>query len=1250
MINEELFINGARADTGAALGVRLNRQLINPSELNTKDAQYSYAITLPPTQANNAIFGGAIVEETRDKFNRTYAAEYVVNGVRIFVGNFRLSGVSRGGYKGNLYTPVPKTVRDIFGELKLNQNPEYRIDFEDFVEYVNQYNTAAATAPQPAIFPYVLYGVLPKAPLDRNANNYSARTLWDETVRLSIQDLPPSINPLIMLKHIFEAQGYSLGGSAFDDARLTRVYMSYRNADDYVQPWNYGQHAKINISGSWSSRYNKRTAAEELERGVNQGNDESGPVYAADLLNATNTALNVIQDTGGNVLYNEVVDANGRTWVNAQIRIPTAGFYKVVFGASVKVQDVDNWRATDAVTGVQHIGGTTSNANNYLLDNMYEVRLCRDRKTSDFGLNGPRLNGLFYYNNLPQNKTFDADNAPKYFPQVTADGQVNFVDLAQDPAHLLGFNFGKGGDDFQNPRDTTPVLAQVLAAKPAVSWDATVDADNPTRLAIKSSGYWKFGRIGTFDNPDDNPNIDLDYSAGPFATGKILDANGNPQTPAGGNLDVRISGYALSLLTGFQTPTLGWAVTDFIDLADYDELTFAVVIEGPADDIAIVAYYDINLQYIGFGVQGPASGTDTYTNEPITPPADAAYVRLSGPDIVAPSSNLFNPNTVTVGDLIGDPHASYNTSAFIPVSPSTLYSGMNLNGSLIWRRAATYDAGFNLITYYSSPLNDLTTESNAAYIKVAVGNSTYDAAYTMAGMGVFLGGSPTWEAWTPLSPLYISPILATAGNIILHRFQLARFYTYRITTDPSDNYTGYAYVHNGAGTGYVMRIDFINGEAEFSTTMAPLAVFDPKLTLYLKTPNYDVDGTLVISRRIEGGSEDVIDWEVTDKYKIDLNNAPVNYAKRGFFDGVAASANWNGQGESAAVVWFDAGELLTVASVSSEGRYRRDGMHSTFGWVSHEVKFNLSIQPFRVDRDWLKVSLSGNGLEAMDWNDPVNFDTDSINLVGFLNADMKTDDFIDNFCKAFNLRLTQITPTSFALDVKQTKTAVSNQYVDLDRLASVRDRNNAPLGLPSFYKIGFTVDPEEEGYVVSGDDGGGQFDTGAVEGGVVEQKSAFSYNWFKNITKEEAGGDVVLPLPVISKADVWGSMSYPEAMRKRYTDLASRFWYYDGILAGTFIFNGEALQLAKVSNEIAGLSILNYKNRPFTILENFFTVLVNGASHYTEVEGYLTAADYQTLDGSRLAMFNGDLYYAAELGGYDPTGRNKTNIKLIRKI
>lgn len=1258
MTNQELIINGHRINVGVNFGVRLNRQLLNPAELNTKDAQFSYSITVPAGGVNDLAFNYSSIEETRNKFNRLYDAEYIVDGVRIFKGNFKLTSVTAKAYKGNLYVPAPKSIKDIFGEIKLNQNPELRIPFADFASSVNGYNTAAAAEPQYAIFPYVLYGVLPKSPLNKNANNYSARTLWDASVRTGLQDLPPSINPLLMLKHIFNAQGYSLQGTAFDDDRLTRLYLSYKNADDYIQPWNYGQFAKIHVRGGWSSRYNFRTGGEQLERGVNQGNDSAGVVYACDLFDATNTSMEIVQDTGGNVLYSEVNDGSGRTYVRAQVRIPTAGFYKVRFNSSLRVYDTENWRATDPATGVQHMGGRTSNAVNDFNNKIYEVRLCRDRKSADFGLNSPRLNGLFYYNNQPQNRTFDGNNIPKYFPQV-GDGQLNLIDFAQDKQHLLGFNFGRGEltnvapfpnidiqpttPEFYNPKAGLNPNAQMLVAKPAVSWDASQDNANPTRLAVQSSGWWKYGRIGDFDNEGDNPDIDLDYSAAAREVGKVLNAQGNPVAPAI-SLSGRITGYALNANTGFQNPNALWEVTDYIDVLEYKNIEFSAVID-PADNVAVIAFYDSILQFIGASIQAPTGGS--------------AVNIMDGVSFTP--SRYFNVD----GTLYDNGMPERAVTDYVQVIEGETYTDTFLG---IAQAIAMYDASLAFVGFIygdnTNPIGDFTVPTGVAWIRhyVIISQLTDRTITLKAAASVTYTNEPitppAGAAFVRLSGVIANGLTVTADsaandNIILHRFQLARFYTYRLEAPAGSNYQGYAYIHNGADVNYLARVDFVDGVAEINTAFAPMLTVDPKLTIYLKTADFDVDNTLTISRRIEAGSEDVIDWELTDKYKIDLNNAPANYARRGQFNNAGADGNWYAQGEINTVVWLEAGELLTVASVSSEGRYRRDGMHSTFGWTSHEVYYDLDVQPFRTDPEWLKVSLQGSGTEAMDWDDAPNFDTDSINLVGFLNADMKTDEFIDNFCKAFNLRLSQIDLNTFSLDVKQSKTAVSSRFVNLDKIASVKDRENTPLGLPSIYKLGFTVDVEERGYVETGDNGGGEYETGTVEGSVVEQKSTFSYNWLKNITKVESGGNIILPLPIISKDEVWNdAMPYPEAMRKRYTDLAYRFWYYDGLLnsaGATFTFNGAALQLARVSNRIA-TSILNYKNLPFTILDNYFTVLINGSSHYTELEGYLTAAMYAQLDGSLMAMFNGDLYFIAELGGYDPTGRNKTNIKLIRKL
>jgi hypothetical protein len=76
---------------------------------------------------------------------------------------------------------------------------------------------------------------------------------------------------------------------------------------------------------------------------------------------------------------------------------------------------------------------------------------------------------------------------------------------------------------------------------------------------------------------------------------------------------------------------------------------------------------------------------------------------------------------------------------------------------------------------------------------------------------------------------------------------------------------------------------------------------------------------------------------------------------------------------------------------------------------------------------------------------------------------------------------------------------------------------------------------------------------------------------------------------------------------------------------------------------------LCYENRPETLLTTCFTVLADAGSHYTEVECYLPPEEYEKLDGTRYVNYNGDRYYISEISGFDPTGRNKTKLKLIKR-
>ncbi|MDR1091134.1 MAG: hypothetical protein LBL79_08675 [Prevotella sp.] len=367
------------------------------------------------------------------------------------------------------------------------------------------------------------------------------------------------------------------------------------------------------------------------------------------------------------------------------------------------------------------------------------------------------------------------------------------------------------------------------------------------------------------------------------------------------------------------------------------------------------------------------------------------------------------------------------------------------------------------------------------------------------------------------------------------------------------------------------------------------------------------------------------------------------------------------------IIWLDKGDNLSIIATSDGGAYVYGTDKSQLGWLRHKINFELSITPFRHDKSWLTVGNDGSSDKPMDWNDKPTFDSTQLDLVKFLPAEIKINDWIDNFCKTFNLNLNSKDNNNFELNLKNNIINSSAPLIDLDTQIDVKQCTSESLNLPSVYEIGFTIDTGEEGYfqtmdettdddgeiikvVNSGDKGGGTYYIDNEGGPKISQTSNFSYNWFKTLYNED-NKEVVAEVPVITDNDIWrNEYDYEETRTKEFYDKAQRLWYPSGLLPLTV---GDQIDIsaAKVSDSYEGKQkmSLNYKDEQDSILRNYFLMMINSDNNYTIAECYLTAQEYANLNKS-LIKLNGDLYYAAEADGYDPLNKKKCRLKLIRKI
>lgn len=474
-MNIELYINRQLCDIGNPrdLGIVLKRVFIKPSELNTKDAQKSYDITLPATPRNNEIFAHTNIEEVQSKFTAYPDAQLYINGIKILDGKFRLSGISKDSYRGNLGVPAPLTAKDIFGETNMNQAGKWLVpfggitdmayynslDYKDERSEEDEYNYGNIP---PCIFPFVLYKLLKKNKVN---GSYSNKNILDNSVKFELNDFPPSVNCIHMLRRIFKNANYALAGNALDDERLKNLYVSYKNPNDYPLQWGIGE---IKIHGTWSTIKDGQPEFLRANTGVTHG--ESYATIAANVMEFRNAVVNAITDNGGNLIKN----GNG-----GFLKISAPGLYKLVFDVELKLPN------TGTSAGV---GDTIYIGNGTLNESAFEVKILRNVAGQDIS---PYMyfDNVFTRNNFNQYPNADSNVYP-------AQDQVNFIDPYQNKNFICGFNWGNMRNEIEeqvkylNPLDSKPIKANPMAISGGTSWtkrDHSVE--NPEEYRAYSAVY-----------------------------------------------------------------------------------------------------------------------------------------------------------------------------------------------------------------------------------------------------------------------------------------------------------------------------------------------------------------------------------------------------------------------------------------------------------------------------------------------------------------------------------------------------------------------------------------------------------------------------------------------------------------------------------------------------------------------------------------------------------------------------------------
>ena len=394
-------------------------------------------------------------------------------------------------------------------------------------------------------------------------------------------------------------------------------------------------------------------------------------------------------------------------------------------------------------------------------------------------------------------------------------------------------------------------------------------------------------------------------------------------------------------------------------------------------------------------------------------------------------------------------------------------------------------------------------------------------------------------------------------------------------------------------------------------------------------------------------------------------------------------------GEGYAIVWLEKNDILSLKALTKE--------YKTYEDVRGETKARYDSPKYTISGTVVVEAFSPkkNDIDK-NWNSASSFDT-NLNLGNFLNKDETQKDFFNNFLTTFNLSC-NVENGNIEIN-KNVVFNSSSEAVEVDNRVNVKDVETEIIEFPTSIQVKWTTSDDESGFYhsvpdehINDDDWKEWADVGTEKVSFVKndfnnndisKTSKFSYNWWMDFSLTDyfvrldgQGGDssleninhiengnVTLSLPIIAKdEDFIDGADYEEMMKKDGRSLKQRLWFkgehtqyclpnrnyskYD--TNGNLKECTEYLDICVPTKYYQGKDVLNFTNDKDSLLMRYFNVNENVDSNYATIEVYLTPQEYMRIKNGAMVRFDNDRYQICSITGYDPSGGNKTKLKLMK--
>lgn len=444
--------------------------------------------------------------------------------------------------------------------------------------------------------------------------------------------------------------------------------------------------------------------------------------------------------------------------------------------------------------------------------------------------------------------------------------------------------------------------------------------------------------------------------------------------------------------------------------------------------------------------------------------------------------------------------------------------------------------------------------------------------------------------------------------------------------------------------------------------------------------NFDGYNTL---KARQSGSNTIYSWDTS------------NYGARSYpgqrNNSVLSQTNTDGTWNINNCVWLEEGDTVycEVLGAYNNQHEKNSTSDRQCGNTNARLTFNFSIGLVSTNKEWKPT----NDDPIRQGNEPEQSKQTNMNV--FL-PNIKCNDYLNNFLKTFNCRLSRVDETTYSLDWMGKDDLFTNT-VSIDPYCHNKDASFKRINLPSSIVYKFKVDAQEEGYVHGNDSpyqGQPQWlfnkpnHTGELlienpnntSGSEKKTESLWSYTWLKTIKLSD---NTIIPAPVICDSKLWGdSYTYESVQREKLqTEKTMRLFYIYNkqrlINADTVIpelnyirITGQhkfRLLVADAFHWEYGKhdghnyigeradSFIDYDNRRMntlngnrkTITDNFFDLSLNGKQYECTVNCILPTFVYWGINKGSRVLFDDSLWKVKSVDGFDVSEQQPCELTLL---